>query len=475
MKKKPLKILAIIFLLSLIFNLYLSLSSPYLNNDKSYFNLRVIDQIKNTGLPIFYDELSYEGRYLIVQPFFHYLFMILSFVPFYFNIFPALLVSSLVLISYFIAREITNDENSSLITALLAGFVPIYSKTLINQFTIYTLVLPLIAFMILCFIKLEEKKYFVFFIIGGIILSLTHSSSFLLLFIFLFYILLVNVENIKLIKLKKETLLFMFFLIFMINILFFRKAFFQYGLDVVYGNNPLFNTINIFQSFYLLGVIPLFLGIIGLYQGFFGPKKEQITLIYSIILGILFLFLIRLIDIKIGLLFLSFGLVIASSLAIKNFFVYLDKTKFSNSRRLAILVFIIFFIGLSFLPTYFNYKEEFTDLNDFEWLKNNVDENSVILTPLEYGHLVPYFSDRINVIDSNFLLAPDPIQRYHDINLIYSGWSYNKAIELLKDYSVDYIYISKDVKNIYNIDDLPYLENEECIRRIKESIYQFVC
>ena len=164
MKKKPLRILVIIFLLSLVFNLYLSFSSPYLNNDQSYFNLNIIDNIKSTGLPLFYDELSYGGRSVIVQPLFHYLFAILSFIPFYFIIFPALLISSLVLITYFIAKEITNDENSSLFTALLAGFVPIYSKVLINQFSVYTLVLPLIAFMLLCFIKLENKKFLKWFL-----------------------------------------------------------------------------------------------------------------------------------------------------------------------------------------------------------------------------------------------------------------------------------------------------------------------
>ena len=252
MKNKYLKILFIIFFLSLFFNLYLSFSSPYLNNDKSYFNLRVIDNIKSTGLPIFYDNLSYGGRYLLIQPLFYYIFTILSFIPLCFKIFPALLISSLVIINYFIAKEITNDERSSLFTALLSGFIPIYSKVLINQFSVYNLVLPLIAFMILCFIKLENKKYLKWFILGSFLLPLVHSSSFLFLFILLFYILLMNAEDLKLTRLKKETLIFSFFLIFLINILFFKKAFLQYGFSVAYGNNPLNYTFDVFQIIYLL-------------------------------------------------------------------------------------------------------------------------------------------------------------------------------------------------------------------------------
>lgn len=475
MKKKPLRILIIIFLLSLAFNLYLSFSSPYLNNDESYFNLRVVDHIRSTGLPIFYDELSYGGRALIVQPFFYYLFTLFSFIPFYFKIFPALLISSLVLIAYAIAKEITGDETSSLLTALLAGFVPIYSKVLINQFSIYSLVLPLIAFMILCFIKLEEKKYLTLFIIGSFILSLTHSLSFLFLFILLFYILLMNVENLKINKLKIEIFLFIFFLMFLINTLIFKRAFMEYGFGIVYGNNPISYNINVFNSFYVIGLIPLVLGIFGVYQGFFKLKKESIILISSLILGVLFLLLIGFIDINIGLLFLSFGLIIASSLAIKNLFIYIEKTKFSRLRNLFLLGFIFLFILLSLVPTYFSYKKEFTDLSDFEWLKNNSDENLVILAPLNYGHLITYFAERKNVIDSNFLLAPDAAQRYYDVNLIYDGWSYSKAVSLLHEYSVDYIYITKDIKQSYNINDLKYIQDGKCIGNIKEGVYKVTC
>lgn len=475
MKKKPLKILIIIFLLSLAFNLYLSFSSHYLNNDESYFNLRVIDNIRSTGLPITYDELSYGGRALIVQPLFYYLFTLFSFIPFYFKIFPALLLSSLVLIAYAIAKEITNDETSSLLTALLAGFVPIYSKVLINQFSIYSLVLPLIAFMILCFIKLEDKKYLTFFVIGSFILSLTHPLSFLFLFILLFYILLMNVENLKINRLKIEIFIFTFFLMFLINTLIFKRAFVEYGFNIVYGNNPINYDINIFNSFYIIGIIPIILGISGVYQGFFKLKKESMILISSLILGVLFLLVIRFINVETGFLFLSFGLIIASSLAIKNLFIYIEKTKFSRLRNLFLLGFLLIFVFLSLVPTYLSYEREFTDLSDFNWLKANSDENMAILAPLNYGHLITYFAGRKNVIDSNFLLAPDASQRLYDANLIYDGWSYNKALSLLHDYDVEYIYITKDIKKFYNIDDLKYIQDGKCIGKIKEGIYKVTC
>ena len=475
MNKKSFRILTVIFLLSLAFNLYLGFSSPYLNNADSYFNIRIIDNIKNTGLPITYDELSYGGRPVITEPLFHYLFALLSFIPYYFKIFPALLISSLVIIVYFISKEIINDETSSLLTSLLSGFVPIYSNVLINQFTPYSLVLPLMAFIILCFMKLENKKYLIWFLASSFLLAFIHTSSFLLLFILLFYILLMNSEDMQITKLKRETLVFTFFLILFINLLVFRKVFLQYGFDTIYGNNPVKHTFDVLKNIYIIGIIPLFLGITGLYQGFFRLKKEPIILISSMILSIFLLLLLNLLDISTGLLFLSFGLVVASSLTIRNFFVYLEKTKFNHLRKFAISLFIFFIIMLLIIPAYFNYNKEFNNLDDFHWFKANSGYSDVILTPLSYGHIVTYFSDRKNVIDGNFFLAPDPDKRYYDVNLIYSGWSYNKALELLHEYDVKYIYIGEDVKKLYNIQDLKYIQDGTCIRKIKESIYEVIC
>lgn len=475
MNKRYLKILLVIFSLSLIFNLYLSFSSPYLNNDRSYFNLRAIDNIRENGLPIFYDELSYGGRYLIIQPLFHYIFAALSFIPMFFKIFPALLISSLTIICYFIAKEITNDETSSLLTALMAGFIPIYSRVLINQLTVYVLIFPLTAFMILCFIKMDDRRYLKYFLIGSFMISLIHSSSFLFLFIFLFYILLMNAENMKITRLKREILLFSFLLIFLINILVFSGAFSKYGINIIHGNNPLSYEFNIFQSIYLLGIISLFLGIVGIYQGFFKLKNEGIILTSSIVLGTLFLLLMNMIDVNTGLLFLGFGLVISSSFAIKNFFIYIEKTKASRLKNLFILSFMILLLGLSVLPTYTNYKMDFTNLESFNWLRENTPEDSVVLAPMDYGQIVTYFALRRNVIDSNFILAPDPFQRYYDVNLIYEGWSYSKALELLHEYSVDYIYITKNAKNFYNLVDFKDVQNEECFREVKEDIYQLIC
>src|SRR3989344_6934532 len=109
MKKKYLKYLILIFVAGLAFNLFLSLTSNNFNGDTSYYNLRVFEHIKETGKPIYYDELSYSGRYNVSPFLFYYLFALISLVPILLKIFPSILLSFIPIIVYFISKEITNN------------------------------------------------------------------------------------------------------------------------------------------------------------------------------------------------------------------------------------------------------------------------------------------------------------------------------------------------------------------------------
>jgi hypothetical protein len=478
MKKKHLKYLILIFLISLAFNIVLSLTSTNFNGDGSYYNLRVFDHIKETGKPLLYDDLSYSGRFVIGSPVFYYLFTIFSFLPILLKIIPALFLSSIIIISYFISKELTGDDKVSLIVSLLSSFIPIYSLMLINQISVYSLIFPLLALMILCFMKIGDKRFFNLFVILSFLLPIIHSSSFIFILVLLFYFLLMISENISISHKRAELIVFSFFLILLINLLFFKKAFFQYGFNFIYGSVPVallkdyLQTFNILEIFYYIGVLPLVFGIWGLYVGF-KQKKESVLIVSSLILGILFMFLFGMIEINIGLLFLSFGLILLSSLGLKSLFDYLTKTKLSKFSRFFTFAFVILIILLSFFPTYYSYDSNI-GLSDFEWMKENIPYGSVVLAPVEYGHFISYYNKK-NVADTNYLLAPNANDRFNDINEIYTTWSYNKATDLLKNYDVDYIYINEKIKNKYKINDIKYIEDGECIRRLKETVYSFNC
>jgi len=478
MKKKSLKYLILIFLISLSFNIFLSLTASNFSGDSSYYNLRFFDHIKETGKPLVYDDLSYSGRFIIGSPLFHYLFALLSFLPILLKIIPAILLSSITVIAYFISKEITGNSRVSLLVSFLSSFIPIYSLILINQISVYSLVFPLLALMMLCFVKIEDRRFFNLFVVLSFLLPLVHSSSFIFILVLLFYFLLMISENIPVSRGKTEVIVFSFFLILLINMLFFKKALFQYGLNFIYGSVPAallrdyLQNLNILEIFSYIGVLPLVFGIWGLYIGF-KQKKESVLIVSSLILGILFMFLFGMIEINIGLLFLSFGLVLLSSLGLKSLFDYLTKTKLSKFSRFFTFAFVILIILLSFFPTYYLYNHD-TNLSDFEWMKENIPYGSVVLAPAEYGHFISYYG-RENVADTNYLLAPNANDRLNDIDEIYTTWSYNKAVDLMKNYEVNYIYINEKIKNKYKINDLKYVEDGDCIRRLKETIYSFNC
>ena len=160
MNLKPSAILIIIFLLTLSFRLYFAFSIDSFNSDESYFHYRLINYIIENKLPIFYDGLSYGGHNLFYPQLFHIIMALFSFIPYFLKIIPAILDSSLVIVVYLVAKKITNDKISSLLSAFLAAFIPIGIKNSVNQISIYSLLIPLILLTYLCLINLEQKKYF---------------------------------------------------------------------------------------------------------------------------------------------------------------------------------------------------------------------------------------------------------------------------------------------------------------------------
>ena len=479
MKNKYFRALLLIFIISLAFRLYLSFQTSYFNGDESYFNIRLIDNIRATGKPLIYDNLSYNGRYIIMPQLFHYILAILSFIPFYLKIIPAIFSSLIVIVVYLFSKEITGDEHASLLTALLSGFIPIYVTNILNRMSVYTLLLPIIFFLFYCLLRLEQKKYLRLFLLFSFLLPFISSVSFLFVFALIFYIILMMTESFKLTKIKKETLFFVFFLIIFINFLLFKKALLSYGLNIILGNIPkeilysYFMNFNFFTAIYLIGILPLILGTIGIFYGFFKEKKESIILMTAVILSTLFLLILELINIGLGIIFLSTGLTIISSLILSKFLKYVRITKFYRIKNYLIIGIIFLIVIFSLIPSFNLLTYEKYNFDDLEWLKYNTNYDSVILAPLNYGHLITGVSGRKNVVDKNFLLANNPEERLKDIEIIYKTWLETKALELIKEYNINYIYIPEN--NEYGVDDLTYAKDERCFNKVRERIYEVVC
>ena len=495
MKQKHYLILVAIFLITLAARLYISFQSPEFSSDQSYFVLRQVEQITYTGTPLYNDDLSYGGRTFIFPPIFYYLlaffnlFLPLTIVA---KVIPNILASLLVIIVFMIAKEITRNDNVALFSAFISGFIPIYFVETVNTVSLYSLAIPLIFATIYYLIKMQsEKKYALHVVLLIGLMSRVHASIFIVLIGLLFYLLIMKLEKMKVSTSEIEIILFSVFIIFWSQFILFKEAFLIHGTSIIWQNTPLiylsseFAKFSLASAIYAIGVIPLFFGFYVVFKRLFQKKKKQDYLLISFTVSILLILLLRFISIKPGLMFLGVLLVLLFAIYCKSFLVYMTKTKFYKSKYLLTVLLVGIFIFNSIIPSFDlglrSLKESPTesDIEAFNWLKNNTPETSTILTTLREGHALTYFTNRKNVIDDNFILIENIDQRLEDIDRIYSTVFLTDAIPLLNKYSVDYIILTNKARFYYNIKDIVYTEDKKCFSEVYNSddikIYESKC
>jgi len=491
--KRGYLILIQIFLIVLAIRLYYSLQTPLFSDGSSFFALRQIEHIKETGLPFFQDTLSQGSRQVIFIPSFHYIFALFSF------IFPTALVGKvlsnilaalLIIIVYFITKELTNDETSSLLAALFSGFIPVFIEVSINSISTYSLSIPLIFLALYFFMKIEDKKYLNYFIATIFILPLIHSSVVLLILGFIFYLLILKLESIKTEPREVETILFATFLVLWFEFIIYKKAFLSQGISLIWQNIPLeilknyFSKTPIIEIIYKIGFVTFIFGAITSYHYIFKEKNKKIYLIIATVLAMVTLMWFRLVEFEIALVILGVLFAILTGVFYKNIFTQIKKTKLYSYKNLVFIIIIALFALTSLLPS-FLYAENAIDkapsdeeINAMLWLRENTN-NTTVLTSTEEGDLVTAIAKRNNVIDSNFVLSEGADTRYNDAKRIYTTFYETEAVELLNKYNITYILFSRKSKKEFGIDKINYINNEDCFSVVYNSketkIYESKC
>lgn len=486
--KKEYWLLLLIFIFTIVFQLLFILQTPHFANSESYYNLRQIDHISETGKTISQDTLSYGGRQNIVPPLFYYLLLFFNFSPLALKIVNTILISTLVFVIYFSSLYITKNKKASLLAAFIGAFIPIIYSLTLNKISIHSITLPLFFFMIYCMMKVDEnKKYIDYFFISSFLLPLISPIAFMIPIVFAFFFVLTNVEYVEISRRKKELILFSFLLIFLIEFIIYKEAFLQHGAGIIWQNIPpqildnIFENINIFTTILRIGILPTILGFIAVFYVSFRSKRNSFLLLSSVLLSIFLLLLLKLITLTLGLALLGTTLTIFSSFSLYKLFLYLDKTKFHNYSKHVLFLIIGLIILLSFYPSFTTAERvidnSFTDeeIEQIEWLGRNAKEDQVILAPLEYGNVINAVAKRKNVIDENFLLAPSAEQRLNDVDQIYITPFETKALEVTDKYNVKFVYFPERAKQKYQIEEIVYVENGDCFQKAKQEIIRVLC
>lgn len=468
--------------------LLLAFTTPNFTYD-SYFYLRQVEHVTNTGLPLYHDSLSYGGRDITYLPFFYYfmaffdLFLPLELAA---KIIPNILFASLTLIVYFISTKITKNQLAALFSTLIAGFLPILFTP--NSFTALSLFLPLVFLNIYAFLSLNEKFHLSLYLLTFLLLCLTSAATFLLVFGQGLYLFLAYLERKKIDPSEREVIVFSLFFYIWSQFLFFKNSFITEGISFIWGNVPpqiiaqYFPKLSLIQAIFLVSVIPFVIGVYIVYRSLFQSKNIKTFFLISLVVSTTLLAWMRLIEFTLSLAFFSIILAILFSLFYQESIQYLERTKIAHYSQWYTLGLIIL-LGISTIyPSITHALNQDIptpdELDVFAWLRDNTKPTAGVLALLEQGHLVTYLSQRRNLMDDNFGLIENPGQRMEDLGILYTTPFQTEALSLLDQYDLNYLVLTPRALEKYNLKKFKYT-TPDCFRRIYDEkgirIYQVRC
>ncbi len=421
-KKLNLILLCLIFILFLAVRLHFSLQEDYFSDDESYYHLQQLES----------NILTPSTLHIISEVF----------------------LASIILLVFFIAFEITKKGWPSLLAAILPVFSPLLFKVSFNSLSIYKILIPLFLLIILSFIKIKDRKFQYLFLASSFLLALIHPLSLIIPLILICYVFILLSKGNKLLLNEKVSLIIAIIFILLI----------QFIEGQLYGFNLVLNIIEdqfihltIASFSYLVGFLPLVLGLIGLYFGYFKESSKQIYLITSIIISLLLLLSLELITMTTGIILLGVTFSILSAVLLSKI---LDITKKSKLPRVIIpLLLIIILIFATIIPAIQDTATKpKLDIEPILWLKDNTLPNTKILANTFEGNLVRYFAKRNVVIHYPFTVQ-NAHKRFKDTRQLYTIQEYRDADKLLQLHHIDYIYISPQTKGLYNIEEISYIND----------------
>ncbi len=473
--KSSTKILIALFAVTLAVRLFFAFTIPNFTYE-SYFHLRQVEHILETGLPLYHDPLSYGGRDLRFLPFFHYLMALFSLLlplPFVAKVIPNLLIATVIPLSYIISSKITRHETGSLLAAFTAGFLPLLFST--NSFTVTALFLPLTFLAIYAFINLQDahksrkqlRRYLYLYLGSFFALSLTSPLASILLIGFGIYILLSVLEGKKMRRAELEVILFSVFFFLWVQFLFFKKSLAEEGISFIWQNVPskiivqYFPQFSVGEALVLVSIIPFLAGTVVVYRSLFRQKSQKSFLLISFVIAATILTWLRFIRFRQSLAFFSVILAILFASFYQDLEKYFHKTKLAHYRNYLLPAAVILLLLSTVLPALNVAVRQDTpseeEIAAFQWLSENTPEKTTVLATLEEGHLVTHYGNRRNLIDDRFMLAQNAEQRFQDLTSLFTTRFQTQALDLAEQYKIEYLVLTPSAKEKYNLKrDFPY-------------------
>ncbi len=487
MEKKEYYVLAGIVLVTLAIRLMIAFSIPNLTHE-SYFHLRQVEHIRETGVPLYNDPFSYGGRILHFLPLFHYLAAGIGFLlplEIVTKLLPNLLLSTIPLLVYALARKITNDSPASLLAAFISAFLPVLYNT--NAFVPETLFLPLTFLTLYCFLNLQYRKYQYLYILSFLLLSITSPATVFILIGFGIYLLLSLIERKKLDRAEVELILFSLFFFLWTQFIFFKDNFLSQGLSFIWRNIPpqiiydYIPKISIPEAIVLVSMVPFVAGIYVAYRALFQLRNDKSFLLISFVISTTILSWARLIRFHFSLTFFGIILAILFATFYHDSIIFLKKTRVPWLHNYLAIGLMLLLIPTTVLPALNTALSQSMPTNEeivaFEWLRTNTPQETVIIASVEEGHLVTYFGQRKNLMDNNFGQVDDAEERFKDTSALYTTKFQTEAISIFTKYDTQYLVMTPFASASYATNQLKYI-TPECFEKVYKkgvNIYKAKC
>ncbi len=317
-------------------------------------------------------------------------------------------------------------------------------------------------------------------------LSFTTSATFLLVTGFGIYLLLAAIEDIRVSRTQVEMIIFSLFFFIWTQFLFFKDVLLREGASFVWQNVPgpiishYFPEISIPVAILLVSIIPFLAGIYVVYKSLFQLQTRRSILLISLAISTTSLAWFRLIPFRTSLAF--FGLILSILFAV--FYIdaltFIRTTKFfryeGTIKIVLIVVLVVTILPLSLAAAFQQETPTNEEVEAFVWLRDNTPRESGVLSLLEEGDLVNYYSKRRNLMDEQFALVNSE-KRFNDLNSLYKTAFQAQAIGLLDQYDLNYLVLTPRAKEKYEIYDFAY-RDQECFERVYKNetrIYKVRC
>lgn len=478
----------IVLLIGIIFSKSYIVGLTDFPNYESYYSIRQVEHIQDTGMPLINDPLSYQGRSTFSNPLSYYIFTLFSFFT------PLLILFKyggivLSLIAYYLIFHISHSMYKKPWISLLLVSIALLNPTVFGAHLNTLIPSSIFIILFLLLIKFFFDKNHTAFVIVVILATLTSPFSLVLVLGFFFYFLLLKLETLRSKTSELELLFFSAIFIIWFNLISYKKLLFMFGSHSLWQSIPfeiqstLFSQLSITQALNLVGIIPLALGIYGIYSSLFEKRNRKVLFIISFALSFGILTWLGFLPFIEGLVYIIFSFVLVSGHSIVQIQSFFNKTITPwLSKVLVVVVLIISAISFS---TVFIFQDAYVELAPSEdeietaiTIGKYVPRGETVISHIKHGHLISTLSSRKNYYDEHFVLAPQSQQRYVDARKIFLSQSQASVLSLLLNYDVSYIWVSDLTRSTYPT-TTSLFEESECFDKIFSTetteVYKVSC